>query len=254
MPFFLWFVNVLLGVRDEIYICMKEYWFRPEDRGNDIPIRQYLRLDHLIQLLEAQNYHVNRRYKSYDKRESSYNLCFEVGFSPIGENVNPQPTPEKRIMSFGEIINCPTACWTKNTNESYLMWKSYATEMGACIISSVNRVIESLKVDLSKDGENRLVCGSMEYMEYCYSTIEEHHFFRKDIFYADENEFRFYFDFKSCEPKNKDYILIPVDTATMIEAVQLSPFICAEAADKLKRMLNCSYNVNISPSNIKIKS
>jgi hypothetical protein len=233
---------------------MKEYCGCPEDSGNDISIRQYLRLDYLIQLLETQKYHVNRRYKSYDKRESSYNLSFEVGFSPIGVNVNPQPKPKKRIMSFGEIINCPTACWTKNANESYLMWKSYATEMGACIISSVNRVIKSLKVDLSKKEENRLVYGSMEYMEDCYSTIEEHHFFRKDIFYVDENEYRFYFDFKSCEPKNKDYILIPVDTTTMIEEVQLSPFICPEAADKLKRMLNCSYNVNVSPSNIKIKS
>lgn len=231
---------------------MKGYWFRPEDGDKDIPIRQYIRLDYLIHLLETRKYYAKRRYKFNDRNESYYNINLEFKYNPVGNNVLPSLNKEKRMMTLKEIIDCPTACWTKNENESYLMWKSYASEMGACIISSVYSVINSLGVEFTQDGENRLLLGSMEYTSCCQSAIEEHQFFLKNISFADENEFRFYFDFKSGIMKGEDYILIPIDIHTLIKKVQLSPFINREAADKLARMLFCSYNINVSPSNIEI--
>jgi len=223
----------------------------------DYNIRQYMRLDYLIQLLETRMYHVNKRktFANVDKNES-YNRIIAFDFKMVGDNIPPQPEPDKRNITYREIIECPVSCWTKRESESYSMWKIYATEMGACIDTSVSRLISSLKIDFSDESKNKLICGNMEYKEHTLSTIEEEQLFNKSLYYSEEDEFRFYFHIKSKEgiESNKDFIRIPIDTTVLIDEILLSPFIGKEAANKFARVIKCSYGIdNVKQSNIKIR-
>ena len=135
------------------------------------------------------------------------------------------------------------------------MWKCYATEVGACVRTSVHNLIASLQVELDKEGQNRVICGSMDYKEYRPTTNEESQLFDKDKAYANEKEFRFYFYLPSfCDGvKEKNGIYIPVDTEVMIDDVLLSPFLPNEAANKLARLIKCVYNIDVKRSSIKLK-
>lgn len=230
------------------------YYYRPEDGCGDRFICQYLRLDYLISLLETGQFYVRRRKCFCDRNESFYDKRLGFDFSAVGENTFPQHQHNNRLFTYRDIVTCPTSCWSMTERESYLMWKSYATEVGACIRTTTHNLIASLKIDLDyENDENRVLCGSMNYkVPLIHSTDESSQLFDKDIVYADENEFRFYFLLKSDTQEDSSGIHIPIDTTVMIDEVILSPFINRDAADMLLRMLRCTYNINVSVSNIKI--
>ena len=135
------------------------------------------------------------------------------------------------------------------------MWKSYATEMGARIKTTVHNLVASLEINFEKEGENKVVCGSMNYKKFHPSFDELSQLFDKDIVYADEDEFRFYFQLSDDTDKKKSrFCLIPVDINVMIDEILLSPFICKDAATKVARMIKCCYGIdNVEQSNIKLK-
>lgn len=231
------------------------YYYNPSDGPEDIAICQYMRMDYLIQLLETQNYYVSRRREYIDANESYQNIKLSVPIAPAHKGKYPQQDTIKRIIPYFDIIHCPTSCWTQNTDESYLMWKSYATEVGACIKTTVHNFVASLDLALEKDGDNKVVCGSMNYNKVMPSHDELKQLFDKDIVYSDENEFRFYFHLADdTDKKSTKYRLIPVNTKVMIDEIVLSPFICKEAANKFARMIKHCYGIdNVKQSNIKLK-
>ena len=234
------------------------YWYSKGQKIEDIKIRQYMRLDHLIQLLETGMYHANRRktYTTIDNNEGYDRLKIEFTFTPVGSSIPPQPKSNEEFITFKETVECPTSCWTKKEHESYLMWKNYATEMGACIESTVGRLVSSLKIDFSHMSENKLICGNMNYTKNFSSTTEEARLFNKSLYYSDEEEFRFYFHIKSAEriESTKNYVRLPIDTKVLIDEILLSPFIGKEAVNKFARVIKCSYGIdNVRQSNIKIR-
>jgi hypothetical protein len=213
-------------------------------------------LDYLIRLLETHKYYVRRRREFDDANESYENVKLAFPIAPA-KNYNSQDQElTKRIIPYFDIIHCPTSCWTKNEDESFLMWKSYATEVGARIKTTVHSFIASIELDLEQDGMNKVVCGSMSYKkDLIPSSNELGQLFNKDKAYSAENEFRFYFHISSdSDKKSTKYHLIPVNTYVMIDEILLSPFICKEAADKLARMVKCTYGIeNVKQSNIRLK-
>ena len=231
------------------------YYYLPSDGPEDREICQYMRLDYLLQLLETRKYYVNRRREFVDSNEKYQDFKLSIPIAPAHKENYPKQEPTERIIPYFDIIHCPTSCWTKNTEESYLIWKSYATEIGARIKTTIYNLVASLEIDLKKEGENKVVCGSMNYKEFHPSYDELRQLFDKDKVYADEEEFRFYFQLSDdTDKKNTKYRLIPVNTAVMIDEIRLSPFICKDAADKLARMIKCCYGIeNVKPSNIKLK-
>jgi len=243
-------------MKEEYGSKLNGYYYLNEEGCNDKFICQYMRLDYLIQLLETRQYYVKRRRTFEDANECYKNHKLAFAYSTVGNNCVHQPKMEERLIPYADIIHCPTACWSKHERENYLMWKSYATEIGACIRTTVHNFIASLQIDLDIDKtENKVLCGSMNYDNYKSSPIEENQLFDKDIVYADENEFRFYFLLASDSEKKKEEskgIHVPVDTKVMIDEVLLSPFICKNAADKIARMIKCSYDINVKLSNIKL--
>lgn len=234
---------------------MNWYYYLPSDGPQDRVICQYMRLDYLIQLLETRKYYVSRRREFIDSNEHYQDFKLSVPITPAHKNSYSEQVPTERIISYFDIIHCPTSCWTKNTKESYLMWKSYATEMGARIKTTVHNLVASLEINFEKEGDNKVVCGSMNYKEIHPSFDELSQLFDKDIVYADEDEFRFYFQLSDDTDKKKSrFCLIPVDINVMIDEILLSPFICKDAATKIARMIKCCYGIdNVEQSNIKLK-
>lgn len=232
------------------------YYYRPEEGCDNKFICQYMRLDYLIQMLETKQYYVKRRRPFEDANESYKNNKLAFAPMPVGTNYTPQPKPKERLIPYTDIIHCPTACWSKHERESYLMWKSYATEIGVCIRTTVHNFIASLKIDLDITHNNLILCGSMDYKDVIPSTNEENQLFDKNIVYADEEEFRFYFLLASDSEKKEDEnkgIYIPIDTKVMIDEILLSPFICKEVGDKIARMVKCAYDINVKRSNIELR-
>ena len=229
------------------------YYYRKCDGKEDREICQYMRLDYLIQLLETRKYYVSRRHVFPDSYESYQNkkLTFPITVVKGDDSHN----LKDRQIPYLDIIHCPTSCWTQNTNESYLMWKSYATEVGVCIKSTVHDLIASLKLDLARDGKDKVICGSMNYGRIFPTYDEEGQLFDKDTVYSDENEFRFYFYLSDDNTKRTtNSCLIPVNPNVMIDKIILSPFICKEASEKIARMIKCSYDIEfVEQSNIKLK-
>lgn len=231
------------------------YYYNPSDGPEDRVICQYMRLDYLIQLFETQNYYVSRRREYNDANESYQNFKLSVPIAPAHKEICSKQDISERIIPYFDIIHCPTSCWTKNTEESFLMWKSYATEIGARIKSTVYNFVASLEINLEEGGDNKVVCGSINYNKVLLSSDELKQLFGKDVVYSDENEFRFYFHLaEDTDKKSTKYRLIPVNTTVMIDEVVLSPFLCKEAADRLSRMIKCCYGIdNVKQSSIKLK-
>lgn len=230
------------------------YYYQPSDGPEDRVICQYMRLDYLIRLLETHKYYVRRRREFDDANEKYENIKLAFPIAPAKKHDLCEPELTKRIIPYSDIIHSPTSCWTKN-DESFLMWKSYATEVGACIKSTVHNLIASLEINLENNGINKVVCGSMNYKKILPSHDELSQLFDKDITYSDENEFRFYFYLSDDTGKKcTEFQLIPVNTVVLIDEIILSPFICKEAANKFARMIKCSYGIeNVKQSKIKIK-
>ena len=235
---------------------LKWYYYHPNDGPADRVICQYMRLDYLLQLLETRKLYAKRRRENDDANEEYYKKYLEFGFSIAGNSVMPQIEKPDRNLTYKDIVDCPISCWTKTERESYLMWKSYAGETGVRIKSSIHNLIASLQLDLEKDGADKLYCGFMHYCENLLpSNDEEKQMFSKDEVYKDEDEIRFYFILSDdSNRKNTTHRLIPIDPNVMIDEIRLSPFLCKEAADKLARMIKCSYGFeNVKQSIIKIK-
>ena len=236
---------------------MKWYFFRHKEGCNDLNICQYMRLDYLIKLLETKKYYIKRRRTFEDANESYRNNKLAFPFQQVGNNSPQQVGSEKRIIPYSNIINCPTACWAKYEHENFLMWKSYSSEVGVCIKTTVHRFISSLDINLGiNENENKVLCGSMDYKQNVVpSTIEDCQLFVKDIVYENEEEYRFYFLLATdTSIKNEEKgIYVPVDINLMIDEILLSPFISKETADRIARMIKSDYDIDVKQSSIKVK-
>lgn len=156
-------------------------------------------------------------------------------------------------LSNQEIDLLPTSCWSKNHHESYLMWKSYAGEVGVCIESSVSNVVASLENDYSDDPNtgNHIICGSMDYVGV--GDSEANKLFGKSNAFKDEEEFRFYFHHED-DNSEMDHLFIPINPTILIDKIFLSPFVCPKACEKIVSMLKSDYNLPIVvPSKIKFQ-
>ncbi len=235
---------------------MNGYWYKTEEGDNNISICHYMRLDHFIQLVETDKlYATKRMFFAGDANEGYYDKRFEFAFSIASSNAPPQTKSTNRMMKFREIVECPVSCWNKREEESYAMWKAYATELGVCIRTTVKRFVESIMIDdLSINSSDRLICGSMKYIKHPHSADELGQMFNKYYGYSDENEYRFYLDLKNGVDYFDDHILVPINSRYMIEEILISPFIDKVVADKFKRMIKCGYGIeNVRQSEIKIK-
>lgn len=235
----------------------RKYYYLQEDGCDDIQIRRYMDLDSLILLLKTQTIHVKRRREFKDENEKFPPLMFAFSIAPCGDYpvvpISGVQNSTKR-RKYSELWELLTSCWTKCDYESFLMWKGYTSNIGVCIHSSTHRLLESLvDGDEIKIDDYDVYCGSMQYGKAVSAPMREEWMFWKSREFCDENEFRFYFDFKNDGDKDSSSKDIPIIPHVLIKKVTLTPFINGEASKELALLLQKEYDINVEPSKIQYK-
>lgn len=224
--------------------------FVPLAEKDDQVLCRYMELEYFILMLKTG--------KLYAKRKRFYNDSFEkcppmdaaYRLAPSGDNTSPQPGLEERRKSidnkYAEWAAMPTSCWTLDTKNNYLMWKAYAPHLGIRITSSINRFISSIMdgIDFQRN-KCTIHLGQMDYGGLCK---EEQTGFWKEHSYRDEKEYRFYFEIEgdSCNARECSGIKgihIPMNMATLIESITISPFINHITAQEIERFLKCRFDI-----------
>lgn len=233
-----------------------------KNKNDDITIYQYMQLDYLFDLLENKKYYAKRRYAFVDDNERTYRLSDDFNKCKISNTKDEKNTENSIIeddeyhITFKESTEIPVSCWTKKQKESFMMWKVYGKEIGVRIKSTVINFIKSINEDISSNSNNKLLFGSIKYVENFVKNGEESIFLMKDAGYSDEKEFRFYLDFKNITDKNKgeDFIRINIDPEVMIKEIMFSPFISETAAKVFTKIIKERYKIKkVKQSKLKLK-
>lgn len=214
------------------------------------PICRYTELDYLLQMLEEETYRISRKETFEDECEGTFPINRVIPVNAVGEHVPPQPKQNAdeclRIWrSIQRNRYVPTACWTLNMSGRLSMWKMFTSKYGVCIKSNVHDVVASVK-----NNDYDIWCGKMTYDGYSAQKGFMANMFSKRSSYSEEQECRFYL-FESNETDNQiPFIKVPIMPKIMINEVFLSPLIAPATAKLLADMLQATYKIKATISNI----
>lgn len=216
----------------------------------ETPIYQYMKLEYLISLLETKSYFIRAKKHFEDKRES--NILSKKMFKMHYVHENIEPTQLKReleemsskLSEYGKTGTWLTSCWTLKEDEDILMWKSYASEMGVRIKSSIQNFATSLDTD-----NYWLWCGKMSYNGYNHNMSFEECLFSKEPYYSSEKEFRFYFMPFDNQKNEQEQVSIPIMPNIMIGEIVISPFFNKDFSDWIMKEIK---QIPIKRSEIKL--
>lgn len=220
----------------------------------DTPIKQYMDLDYLLQMLETNQYYVSRKYTFEDALEGDLptNRVFPV--TAVGENIPLQPKQDVDVClnvwkSIQKNRIVPTSCWTYNMKDRMVMWKNYTPKFGVCIKSTVNKVVASIA-----NNDYDIWCGKITYDGYYAKKGLLTNLFSKAKAYSEEEECRFYFFEYKHTNYSLPYIKIDISPSVMIDGIILSPFLDSRTAKKLTEFIRKSYKLtNVEQSNIVVQ-
>lgn len=205
----------------------------------DMPIRRFVGMDSFLQILDGKFY-ASFRGEFFDKWEKGIPAKMWFKAVPVGTQVS--QAEYEQYSEMCKEVDCfkivPTSCWTLNSANDYLMWKTYTqSNLGVCIESSPADVMLSL----GTEGYDIIASEIRYVMNLC--SFEEC-IFSKSSAYENEKEFRFFF-----RPKDNDMqyeckkgIIMDVCPETMIHRVYFSPFIRKEAAVLQKALIENSFD------------
>ena len=187
---------------------------------NGTRICRYMSFDVFLQLLYGILF-VPRRQLFMDVRESgkrnikSRFMLRSIndnnhGIQKIQEELNAYDQFSKKLRQSRFLL---TSCWTIDNGEDFLMWKSYASQIGVCVKTTIGQLL--FNIDYVKN--NLLpICSTMSYMGIYQKAGLLESVFAKDKYYQSENEFRIYFvprdnvtaeEMKSIDAKTVEKIL-----------------------------------------------
>lgn len=211
-------INNFVFIRNGIYI----------EKGLDIntPICRYTNYLNLLLLLKDYFY-ISLRKSFEDKLEkhSIFN-AFIADLHPCGYPVSEK---EHSISSslhskLQEAINTLyVSCWTYDTRENYLMWKSYTNhESGIRIKSTIKNIVDSIK-----DDNIDIYIGKINYSNCKINKDIQETLFYKQDYYKNEQEIRFYFKSRNVNAyanKVPSFLFLKIDSAKFIKEIVFSPF------------------------------
>lgn len=165
-------------------------------------ICRYIGFDVLLQLLNKQFYVPEKEVFSDARECGKISKLHRFAFSIVssnGQEINEtfkvrQGIIEQYVKNLIMSKYLLTSCWTLNTKEDSLMWKSYTNDIGVCITTTVGELMNA--IDCDKDGYIP-ICSPIIYGRVGKSTSFIESLFTKDKYYASEKEMRIYFIFKS---------------------------------------------------------
>ena len=166
--------------------------------NKDTMICRYINFDVFLQLLYGKMY-VPRRRNFLDVRESGrIPLKYRFAFGIIGGDYQgSQDIVKSKQQAIGNHVQILkqsslllTSCWALDNGENYLMWKSYTSQIGVCVKTTIGKLINH--IDYEKDGFLP-ICSTMFYQDVYQQQELLEAVFSKDKFYISEDEVRIYF-------------------------------------------------------------
>ena len=190
---------------------------------NDTRICRYMSFDVFLQLLYGKLF-VPRRQLFMDVRESGRRpIRSRFLLKSIGETNHDIQKIQKELKTYDQYSKnlrqsrfLLTSCWTIDNGEDFLMWKSYASQIGVCVKTSIGQLLTNInyeKYDLMP------ICSTMSYLGIYQKTGFLESVFAKDRYYQSENEFRIYFVPRS---NVADKELKSIDTKTVERIISRS--------------------------------
>lgn len=177
---------------------MKEKSYIINSISTDTKICRYMELEKFLQILDGK-FFVPRKMRFLDTREKgNIPLRSQFIFSIVNTQNDCSVLQNERNNHLNNLSKSKfllTSCWTINSGEDYLMWKSYAPNIGVCISTTINNLIHAINYE-----KNGLlpICSPMFYADTNFQTDFLEAVFTKEKHYVSENEIRFYF-----VPQNK---------------------------------------------------
>lgn len=165
-------------------------------------ISRYMSFDVFLQLLEGKLF-VPRKMIFLDSRECglismknqfSLNVVSENGKESMKYITSKQKKIDKYIENLKQSQYLLTSCWTLDDGDNYLMWESYASDIGVCVCTTIGDLINA--IEFEKDGYLP-ICSQMAYGNVSIPMDFLESVFTKDKYYYSENEVRLYFIPKS---------------------------------------------------------
>lgn len=221
-------------------------------------ICQYLSLDNFLTHLKRRQYYIRRKNLFEDVNEKT--LPMKLLFKPTVAFPNKTLSTEEKnsliksikaqsekLTQYKELSNCFVSSWTLNTDYNYLMWDTYASRFGVCIISTIFNVIASFR---NKDfQEYNVYSAPIYYREPTYCDEPGDLVFVKRPLYRMESELRFLFKPKNKEISSKENIWFPYDPEVMIDEVILSPYWSSSTSLFIKECLENKFGLKVKTSN-----
>lgn len=203
-------------------------------QGND-KLWKYMSLSKFINLLNGRLY-----FNRVD--------CFEDVFECTYPTYNAEHRDDIYdthigIETFDMIANIArkstyVSCFHKNDYESAFMWKQYAGDEGVAIITTVDRLKESFRIE-----KNTIYICDVQYIDYSKEFLPERNIFHLSLYkrksFIHENEVRCIFGDDTANPKYKGEkgILMNVDLKELIEKVYISPYAPRYMKEDVKNIL-----------------
>ena len=252
---------------------------------NDTRICRYMSFDVFLQLLYGKLF-VPRRQLFMDVRESGRRpIRSRFLLKSISETNHDIQKIQKELKTYEQYSKnlrqsrfLLTSCWTIDNGEDFLMWKSYASQIGVCVKTSIGQLLTNIKYEKY---DLLPICSTMSYLSIYQKAGFLESVFAKDKNYQSENEFRIYFvprgnvldeemksidtetveriilrssekeEEQSKDPKYPMNIFLDVDPQ-LISSIVLSPFIKTSTIDCFRNLLRNQFG-EIFPNDKYIK-
>lgn len=213
--------------------------FIQDNLSLELPIYRYTTLENLLHILSRSEYNISKRTFFTDGNEQGLYCDHKYTFDlcPVGGDLNYCEAYQKHIAKQNnEVRQMYISCWTENENESFLMWKSYASNgIGVRIETNIAQLLNSLHSNSSK-----IFCSRVNYHPEGYKDTWFKKVFVKKPEYEQEQEVRICV----CPNRNNriycDRLMLKVNTP-FITSVTLSPFLSVLEQKFLLESLNKSY-------------
>lgn len=226
------------------FLCIKRGVYIEKELDINTPIYRYTSYLNFLLLL-ANNLHIPLRKCFEDKLEkNSFFNIFLSDLHPTDSLISKKEQEQSAYLhnKLQNAINTMyTSCWTLETQENYLMWKSYTpNEGGIRIESTINDFVNSIN-------ENKfdIYIGKIKYSNCKLKKDIQDTLFFKQNYYKNEQEIRFYFKSKTLDKDKFDLppiLYLKVNPEKLIKKIITSPFIKRGNSVKIINELTSKYS------------
>ncbi len=237
------------------HICFVVSNFNPNTK-----ICLYMPCHHFLNNLEKGELFIKKKKMFEDNGERQLPIGSLFTTMAVDKNVPPQRVNhqeiQRRIELFQKYPTCGgllTSCWTMREEENYFMWYVYAHKFGVRVMTTIEKFITSIRTN-----DYYLICGEMMYKKKPEMKSLISNLFWKQIYYLDEQEFRFILFPTNDDIDDNDEekgLAIPIDWNLLEPQVLLSPFLKESCLTEKLHEYEGRYAFlqNVKPSNIIIR-